>query len=316
MSADFVHLHLHSEFSLVDGAVRIKPLVKSAADAGMPAVALTDRANLFAMVRFYKACMASGVKPIVGADVWVRDAEDATRPYSLVMLVKNQTGYKNLTRLISRAYLEGQHLGKAMVDKDRISAESCEGLIVLSAAADGDVGRALISGNRELAESCLQHWLDIFPNNFYLELQRTDHPDDELCVHGSVELAQKFSVPVVATNNVRFIKPDDFQAHEVRVCIHDGRTLDDPRRPKNYTDKQYLRSAEEMCELFSDIPSALQNTVEIAKRCNIELSLGKSYLPDFPIPEGQTIDFFFSEESRKGLQQRLEKIFPEVEERE
>ena len=315
MSSQFIHLHLHSEFSLVDGTVRVKPLVSSVTEQGMPAVALTDRANLFAMVRFYKAAMAQGIKPVIGSEIWIRDPEDINKPSSLVLLVKNNEGYKNLTRLISRAYTEGQHLGKPMADYEWITSETASGLIALSAAAEGDVGRAIVSGNDELAVSRLQHWLGVFGDSFYLELQRTGHAEDEDCVHGSVKLAAEFQVPVVATNNVRFIRSEDFQAHEIRVCIHDGRTLDDTRRPKNYTDEQYLRSPEEMIELFSDIPSAIENTVEIARRCTIELTLGKNFLPDFPIPEGQTEAFFLSEESRKGLQLRLEQIFPDESER-
>ena len=312
----FVHLHIHSEYSLVDGTVRIKPLMSSLAEMGSPAVALTDRANLFAMVKFYRAALGAGVKPIVGADVWIQDKEDVTNPFSLVLLVKTTAGYKNLTRLISRGYVEGQHLGKAMLDYDWLTAETTEGLIALSGAADGDVGRAIVSGNEELAETRLQHWLDVFGDNYYLELQRTGHPDDEDNVYGSVKLAASHNVPVVATNNVRFIKQEDFQSHEIRVCINQGRTLDDNRRPKDYSDEQYLRTPQEMIELFADIPSAIENTIEIAKRCSIDLTLGKNFLPDFPIPEGQTEEQFFSEESKKGLKQRLEQIFPDENERE
>ena len=315
MTAQFVHLHLHSEFSLVDGTVRIKPLLNAVADQSVPAIALTDRANLFAMVRFYKTAMATGVKPIIGSEIWIRDPEDINNPTSLVLLVKNNDGYRNLTRLISKAYLEGQHLGKAMLDYDWITPESTAGLIALSAATEGDIGRAIVSGNLELARSRLKNWADIFAGNFYLELQRTGHANDELCVRGSVELAAEHQLPVVATNNVRFINQSDFQSHEIRVCIHEGRTLDDTRRPKLYTDQQYLRSPEEMISLFADIPSAIENTVEIAKRCTLELTLGKNFLPDFPIPPGQTEEFFFSEESRKGLQSRLQEIFPDEAER-
>ena len=311
MTEKFVHLHLHSEFSLVDGAVRIKPLIAAAKDAGMPAIALTDRANMFALVRFYTAAMAGGIKPVTGAEIWIKDDEDINNPASLVLLAKNNAGYKNLTRLISRAYVEGQHLGRAMVERQWMTAESTEGLIALSAAADGEIGRALISGNRELAVEHLRFYRQLFDSNFYLELQRTGHAYDELCVHESVQLAAEFNLPVVATNNVRFLKQEDFQAHEVRVCIHDGRTLDDNRRPRNYTDQQYLRSAAEMIELFADIPSAIENSVEIARRCSLDLTLGENVLPDFPIPEGQTEAGFFSEESRKGLQLRLESIFPD-----
>ena len=316
MSEQFVHLHIHSEYSLVDGTVRIKPLMSALAEMGSPAVALTDRANLFAMVKFYRAALGAGVKPIIGADVWIQDKEDVNNPFSLVLLVKTTVGYKNLTRLISRGYVEGQHLGKAMLDYEWLTTETTEGLIALSGAADGDVGRAIVSGNDELAEARLKHWLDIFGDNYYLELQRTGHPQDEENVYGSVKLASAHNVPVVATNNVRFLKQGDFQSHEIRVCINQGRTLDDNRRPKDYSDEQYLRTPQEMIELFADIPSAIENTIEIAKRCSIDLTLGKNFLPDFPIPEGQTEEQFFSEESKKGLKVRLEQIFPDEDERE
>ncbi|MES9967970.1 MAG: PHP domain-containing protein, partial [Sedimenticola sp.] len=308
MQKQFVHLRVHSEYSLVDGLVRIKPLVGEVAKAGMPAVAITDQSNLFALVRFYKAAMAAGVKPICGVDAWIRDPEDPNNPYRMVFLAQNNTGYRNLTELVSRSYREGQHLGRAMMEREWLGPDTCEGVIALSGGRLGDIGRALLAGNRQDAEELLQEWLAIFGDRFYLEIHRTGRPDEEDCLHASVELAQAMAVPVVATNDVRFLGGRDFEAHEVRVCIHEGRTLDDPRRPKNYSDQQYLRTPEEMYELFSDIPEALENSVEIAKRCNIELTLGKNFLPDFPIPKGMTIEEFFSAESYKGLEWRMERI--------
>lgn len=315
MTDRFVHLHIHSEYSLVDGTVRIKPLLAAIAQAGMPAVALTDRANLFAMVKFYRAALNSGIKPIIGADLWIRDPEDIHHPFSLVLLVQNQTGYKNLTRLISRAYLEGQQHGMAMLEKDWLNPTDCDGLIALSAAADGDIGRAIVAGKNELANSRLQFWQSLLPDRFYLELQRTGHTRDEICLQGSLELALQHQVPVVATNNVRFQQQEDFQAHEIRVCIHQGRTLDDSRRPQDYSEGQYLRTPAQMCELFADIPSAIENTLEIARRCSIELTLDKNFLPDFPIPAGQTEAEFFSSQSRLGLADRLLQLFPDEQQR-
>jgi DNA polymerase-3 subunit alpha len=308
MTHQFVHLRVHSEYSLVDGMVRIKPLVGGVAKAGMPAVAVTDQSNLFALVRFYKAAISQGVKPICGVDAWIRDPEDANNPYRMVLLVQNNIGYRNLTRLVSRSYREGQHLGRAMMDREWLDTENCQGLIALSAGRAGDVGRSLLSGNTEDAGRNLDHWLNIFGDRFYLELHRTGRVHEEECLHATVALAQKTGTPVVATNDVCFLSGKDFGAHEVRVCIHEGRTLDDPRRPKNYSEQQYLRSPKEMAELFSDIPEALENSVEIAKRCNLELTLGENFLPDFPIPDGMTIEEFFSAESYRGLGQRLEKI--------
>ncbi|MEJ2611383.1 MAG: DNA polymerase III subunit alpha [Candidatus Thiodiazotropha sp.] len=307
MPASFVHLRVHSEYSLVDGLVRVKPLVKQVAENGMPAVALTDQSNMFALVRFYQAALAAGVKPIAGVDAWINNPDDVNTPYRLVLLVQNQAGYKNLTRLVSRSYREGQHLGKPLMERAWLAGNT-EGLIALSAGRHGDVGRALLAGNHAEAERLLKQWLELFGDRYYLELHRTGRPDEERCLHDSVALALDYGVPVVATNDTHFLHREDFDAHEVRVCIHEGRTIDDPRRPKNYTEQQYLRTPEEMQELFSDIPEALQNTVEIAKRCTIELTLGKNFLPDFPIPEGMTIEEFLAAESHKGLEWRLQQL--------
>jgi DNA polymerase-3 subunit alpha len=308
MQPQFVHLHVHTEYSLVDSIARVKPLVGQVAESGMPAVAITDRCNLFALVKFYRAAMAAGVKPIVGTDVWIRNPEDANQPFSMVFLVQDDVGYLNLKQLVSRSYQQGQHLGRAMIDSAWLNAESTRGLIALSGGSQGDVGRALVAGHPELAASKLDYWLSLFADRYYLQLVRTGREQEENCVHASVKLAAEKSVPVVATNEVVFLQSADFQAHEVRVCIHDGRTLDDPRRSKRYSEQQFLRSPEEMAELFQDIPEALENSVEIAKRCNLEMNLGENFLPDFPVPEGMTMDEFFRAESRKGLEQRLVQV--------
>jgi len=308
MVQKFVHLHVHSEYSLVDGLVRIKPMVKATADLGMPAVALTDQSNLFALVRFYKAATTTGVKPITGVEVLIQNEDDHNKPFHLILLVQNRNGYLNLTELISRSYREGQHLGRATMSIDWFTEETTQGLIALSAGRNGDVGRALLAENLPAAESHLSRWLALFGDRYYLQLVRTGRENEEACNHASINLAISHSVPVVATNDVRFLRPDDFRAHEVRVCIHDGRTLDDPRRPKLYSKEQYLRSAEEMVELFSDIPEAIENTVEIAKRCNLEMTLGKNVLPDFPVPESYTMEGFLRHKSRDGLEWRLKGI--------
>ncbi len=318
MQPTFIHLRVHSEFSLVDGIVRIKPLIGAVRDAGMPAVAVTDQSNLFSMVKFYRAAIAGGIKPIIGADCWLHNEQDANQPSRVLLLVQTFKGYRNLTRLISRSYQEGQHLGRPMLDWEWLHG-NCDGLIVLSGGRDGDVGRQLLSGNKELARELLDRWLGLLGDRYYLEVNRTGRLLDEDCLHASVELSLATGVPIVATNDVRFLTPDDFDAHEVRVCIHDGRTLDDPRRPKNYSPQQYLRSPEEMAELFSDLPEALANSVEIAKRCNLELTLGANYLPEFPVPEGMTVDQYTVQEAQKGLESRLQQILdqsdPDYEER-
>ncbi|GGK66293.1 DNA polymerase III subunit alpha [Amphritea balenae] len=303
----FVHLRLHTEFSLVDGLVRIKELVGAAKDMQMPAVAITDQVNLFALVKFFKATTGAGIKPIFGSDIWIEnEAEPESEPTRMTLLVMNEMGYRNLMELVSLAYEKGQNVQseKAILKKSWISEKSA-GLIALSGAKEGEVGRALQQGNGP-GRKALEEWQNIFPNRFYLEVQRTGRAGDEDCVHASVQLAHETCCPLVATNEVMFIKPEDFEAHEVRVCINQSRTLEDPNRPKNYTEQQYLRSPEEMVELFSDIPSAISNSVEIAKRCNSELDLGTYYLPKYPIPAGKTMDQFFADVSWKGLEDRLE----------
>jgi len=308
MNFAFVHLRLHTEYSLVDGLVRIKPLAKAVSEKGMPAVAVTDQSNLFAMVKFYRAAMAQGIKPIIGVDIWLASDDEPNQPHRLTLLCQNNDGYRNLTELVSRTYTEGQHRGIPVLQPDWLKGH-CEGLIALSGGREGDVGRALLAGDAVRVQACLDRWQQYFPDRYYLELQRTGRPEEEDYLHAAVALAQSADLPVVATNDVRFLQTGDFEAHEARVCIHDGRTLDDPRRPKNYSEQQYLRSPEEMLELFSDIPEALENTVEIARRCNVELTLGKNFLPDFPIPDGLTEAEYFRQESKKGLEARLDKLF-------
>jgi len=275
----------------------------------MPAMAMTDQSNLFGLVKFYKTAIAQGIKPIIGAEIWLENESDPQRPYSLVLLCQNQTGYKNLTELLSRGYTEGQHLGKAIIKNEWLTDMS--GLIALSAALRGDVGQMLLSNKKELAEKSLQHWLQLFPGRFYLELQRTGRSREEQYIQAALDLAEKFQVPVVATNDARFLQAADFEAHETRVCIHDGVVLEDPKRARLYSEDQYLRSAEEMSALFSDIPEAIENTIEIAKRCNVTLTLGKNFLPDFPVPEGMTTESYLVYMAEEGLQERLAILFPD-----
>lgn len=303
----FIHLRVHTEFSLVDGLVRVKELVAAAKNAGMPAVGMTDQTNFFGLVKFFKAATGNGIKPICGADIWVENNDEPTsEPYRLTLLVRNAQGYLNLMELISQAYAEGQNTipDMALVKPEWVEAKS-QGLIALSGAKRGEVGRAIVAGNGQEAE-ILQNWMRVFPDSFYLEIQRTGRANDEQIVHASVELAKQYGCPLVATNEVMFIKEDDFEAHEVRVCINQGRTLEDPTRPKEYSEQQYFRSQEEMIELFSDIPSAVQNSVEIAKRCNIEIEIGTYYLPKYPIPEGMLMDDYFRQVSFEGLEERLD----------
>jgi len=304
MQPTFIHLKLHSEFSLVDGIVKIKPLVKRLLELNMPAVAITENANLFSLVKFYKTATGQGIKPIAGADVLLVNPDDAANPYRLTLLVNNHAGYVTLTELISKAYQEGQHQGVPLLKLEWL-VDNHAGLIALSGAMTGDIGKALLADNVEAAKRQAAFWSALFPDSFYLELQRVGKPDEERYIAAALDLAVALDLPVVATNDVRFLYSKDFQAHEVRVCINQGRVLDDDRRPKDYTNQQYLRSAEEMAELFADIPEALANTVEIAKRCNLTLTLGKNFLPDYPVPEGMTLSEVMSQEALKGLEERL-----------
>ncbi|MFK5894955.1 MAG: DNA polymerase III subunit alpha [Pseudomonadota bacterium] len=308
MSIPFIHLNLHSEYSIVDGIVRLKQLTKNLTELAMPAVALTDQNNLFATVKLYNQCISSGIKPIIGADVWVKSLTGPA--YRLILLCKNNQGYLNLKKLISQSYLIGQENDKPIISQQWLF-ELSEGLIILL-GKESDLGVCLLKQNKEALQQILSNYTKIFSNNtLYLEIQRTGRADDEAFLHLAVDLSTKFNLPLVATNAVRFIKEDDFHAHETRVCVSQGYVLADPKRPKEYSPQQYLRSTEEMVKLFQDIPEALLNTLEIAKRCNVTIELGKNYLPDFPIPDNLTMDEYFRQLSHQGLEQRLKILLDE-----
>ena len=304
----FVHLRMHSEFSLIDSMIRIKPLMKTLQAEQMPAIALTDQSTMCGMIKFYKAAQSVGIKPICGCDVYIAEnAETDASTSRITLLAMNAQGYLNLTELVSRSFQEGQADGKAILQKQWL-ADKNQGLIVLSGAAQGEVGRALINRGVEDAQQILHFWTGVFGDRFYLEVQRTGRQYDEDCLVLSVQLAHAAQVPIVATNDVMFVSAEDFEAHETRVCINQSMTLDDPRRVKAYSNQQYLRSTEEMQTLFADLPSALANSVQIAKRCNLDIELGKYSLPNFPVPNGMTMDEFFSKVSREGLDKRLKVI--------
>ena len=305
----FVHLHVHSEYSLVDSTVRIPALLEACASAAMPAVALTDRNNLFGMVKFYSKALAAGVKPLIGADIDLRNPDDPANPYTLILLCQDLDGYRNLSRLLSRAFLEGQQRGMPTVDRDWLTPAAVTGLLALSGGLRGDVGQALVNGHERAAAERLAAWRELFGDRYYLELIRTGRPGEEACVQASIALAAAHAVPVVASNDVRFVEADGFYAHEARVCIREGRSLADADRPRVYSERQYLRSPQEMVELFADVPAALANTVEVAKRCNLDLTLGRSVLPAFPVPEGQDEAVFLEAEARRGLERLLAEKF-------
>jgi DNA polymerase-3 subunit alpha len=298
----FVHLRLHSEYSVSDGIVRIDEAVERAQADAMPALALTDAGNLFGMVKFYTAARAAGVKPVIGADCWLENAADRDKPFRLLLLCASRAGYLRLCDLLSRAWLRNQHRGRAEIARDWL--QDSEGLIALSGAAAGDVGQALASGHGEAAERLAREWASVFPGRYYLELQRAGQPHADALVARSVALASRLALPVVATHPVQFLDTQDFRAHEARVCIATGHILGDQRRPRRFTAEQYFKRQDEMARLFADIPQALENSLEIARRCNLAIELGKSRLPAFPTPGGASVEDYLRQQAHAGLKKR------------
>ena len=321
----FVHLRVHSEFSITDGVVRIDDAVAAAEKDGMGALALTDLSNLFGLVRFYSAARSSGIKPIAGADVWVSNPQDPDQPYRLLLLVQNHSGYLNLCQLLSKASLENQTRGRAEVDLKWFSEPASKaedkatkrtlayGLIALSGGRCGDVGTALLAGQEEQAKEAALRWAKLFPNTFYIEVQRGGHPQDEKQLQLACHLASELDLPIVATHPVQFMQRSDFTAHEARVCIAEGELLGNPRRTRKFNEEQYFLSQEEMEKRFADLPVALANSVEIAKRCNLSLTLGQPRLPDFPTPPGISLDDYLLQQSEIGLKRHMERNFPNPE---
>jgi DNA polymerase-3 subunit alpha len=312
----FVHLRLHTEYSLLDGIVRVPELMTAVAAARMPAVALTDQSNLFAMVKFYKEAQSAGVKPVIGVDAWIREGQRELRgaapgtpgetPSRVVFLCQNLVGYRHLTELVTRSFLEGQQRGAPMLERAWLQREMLGGLIVLSGGPEGDIGRAFARGKDEEAARCLERWQALCGDRFYLEVQRTGRAGEQVYTEAVLDLAQVRGVPALATNDVRFLTRAEFEAHEARVCIHDGAQLADTSRARRYSEEQYLKTPAEMAELFAEAPELLVNTVEVAKRCSLEIKLGASMLPAYPVPAGSTTEQFLRDESQRGLEQRLE----------
>ncbi|TEA78390.1 DNA polymerase III subunit alpha [Allopusillimonas ginsengisoli] len=311
--APFVHLRVHSEFSIVDGIGRIPELVKKAASDRQPAMALTDLCNLFGFIKFYKAARGKGLKPIAGADIWVENEQDRDKPYRLLLLVRNNQGYLALCDILTRAWLDNQYRGRAEVRREWLRNQA--GLILLSGGRVGDVGQMLEAGKVDEAGQLAQEWAREFPDSYYIELQRSGHDGDEAYVQAAMRLAAKHGLPVVATHPVQFLEEGDFRAHEARVCISEGEQLGNAKRVRRFTREQYLLSSEAMMQRFADVPSALANTVEIAKRCNLTLVLGKPQLPDFPTPDGITLDEYLAQLAEEGLAKRMQQLFPDEAER-
>jgi len=303
MSPRYVHLHVHSEYSLTDSTIRLPELVRRCVALGLPAVAVTDQSNLFGLVKFFRAAEAAGIKPICGADLWVQP--EGQGPHRITVLCQDREGYLALSRLLSRAYLEG-HAGDYVAIRPEWLAADHAGLIAI-VGRHSAFGHALAGGRLDAAAAALDELAAQFPERLYVEITRCGRDGEDAYATAAIALARRQDLPLLASNDVRFIDQEDAEAHEARVCIATGRVLEDPKRPREYTDAQYLKSPQEMAELFADLPDALENTIELAKRCNLELSLGTYYLPDFPVPEGHTLESWMREQSRQGLAARLEK---------
>jgi DNA polymerase-3 subunit alpha len=312
----FAHLRLHSEFSVVDSTCRIDEVVKAAAADGMPALAITDLSNLFGAVKFYKETRGKGVQSLIGAEIFLEGLGADTNATSRVLvLVQSTQGYLNLSELLARAWTQNVVKAQAVVKFSWLQ-ELSQGLILLSGAQAGPVGQALVQGDEARAADVALQLASVFPHRFYLELQRAGRPEDLAQVNGAVRLAARLNLPVVATHPVQFLRPDDYEAHEARVCISEGEILGNQRRVRKFTGEQYFKTAAQMCELFADVPSALSNSLEIAKRCNLTLVLGKPQLPNFPIPpvDGvvMSVDDYFRHVSHEGLKERLLHLYPDA----
>ena len=316
----FVHLRLHSEFSIVDSTCRIDDVVQAAADDQQPALAITDLSNLFGAIKFYKAARGKGVQPILGAEIFLEGLGVDPLALSRVMvLVQSPKGYLNLSELLARAWTQNLVKNNAVVKLAWLQ-ELSEGLILLSGAQAGPVGQALMQGDTSRAAEIALQLASIFTHRFYLELQRAGRPEDNAHVVAAVKLASRLSLPVVATHPVQFLTQDDYESHEARVCISEGEILGNQRRVRKFTRDQYFKSSAEMQDLFSDVPSALANSVEIAKRCNLSLVLGKPQLPNYPTPladgKPMPIEDYFRLLSVQGLEERLVHLYPDAAKRE
>jgi DNA polymerase III subunit alpha len=309
-SPSFVHLRLHSEFSVVDSTVRIDDAVAAAKQDNMPALALTDLANAFGLIKFYKAARAAGIKPIAGCDVWITHDAERDAPFRAILLAANRGGYLKLCEWLSRAYRTNQHRGRAELRREWF-AEGTDGLIALSGARHGDVGGALAQDNHPGAARFAREWAGAFPQRYYLEVQRAGHPEDDALVGVTVALAAELQLPIVATHPIQFLEAEDFRAHEARVCIAEGHILADTRRPRRFTTEQRFLSQAEMAARFADLPEALANSVAIAQRCNLEIPLGRNHLPEFPTPTGVGIDEHLRHEALAGLERRLAVLYPD-----
>ncbi len=311
----FVHLRVHSEYSIVDGTLRVDDAIDAAARDGMPALALTDLANMFGLVKFYRGARKAGVKPLIGCDAWLTHESSRDQPFRLLLLASSHAGYLKLCTWLTRAYRGNQHRGRAEIRREWFD-EGTEGLVALSGFREGDVGQALAQGNTAAAMAAARALAARFPGRYYLELQRAGHPDDDALCEATVRLATESGLPVVATHPVQFLRRGDFRAHEARVCIAEGQSLADPRRVRRFTPEQYFTTQDEMAQKFADLPQALANSVAIAQRCSTTIEIGRNHLPDFPTPAGVTLDQHLRDQSFAGLGKRLAQLYPDEAQRE
>ena len=306
----FIHLRLHTEYSVVDGLVRVGDAVKRAREIGMPAIGLSDLSNTFGWVKFYRAARGAGIKPIFSCDVWVTNAADRNRPSRVLLMVQHREGYRRLCELLTRAFQHNIHRGRAEIDPAWL-ADGTDGLLALSGGDFSNVAQAILDDKPDAARAAAEAWAALFPGRYYLELQRFGQPHTERLIDGLLDIGAMLNLPSVATHPIQFIAPDDFKAHEARVCIAEGMMLGDPRRPRPFTAEQYFKTPEEMAALFVDLPEALANSVDVAKRCNLTLELGQSKLPDFPTPDGMSLDDYMRQRSHEGLQERMAALYPD-----
>ena len=304
---DFVHLHVHSDFSLLDGLGKVKDLTESAAEMGMPALALTDHGVMFGMLHFYQAAKKAGIKAIAGCEIYIsprgmtqKDVKYDTRPTHLILLAETQTGYSNLMQIATAAQLDGFYY-KPRVDREFLAAHA-QGLVALSACGSGEVPRLLMDNRPRKARQAAEWYRDVFgPQNFFLELQEHDIPEMEPVNRALVEMSREASIPLVATNDAHYVRRDQANAHEVLLCIQTGKTMTDPSHLRMNNDSYYLKSPEEMGILFASVPEALQNTVAIAERCNVNLDPTGFHLPDIDIPAGYTPETYLRHLTETGL---------------
>jgi DNA polymerase-3 subunit alpha len=306
--ADFVHLRVHSEYSLIDSVLSVSSLMTGVPQLDMASIGLTDQGNIFAAVKFYRAALKAGIKPIIGVDFWIAATLEDRDPSRLTMLCMDASGFHQLSRLLTLSFSQGQYLGRALLLKEWLHADDLTGLLALSGGQYGELGQILLGSQPERAVEALRYWRTLFPERYYIEVQRVGRPQEHAYLPKATNLAAREGVPLVATNDVRFLTRQDFEAHETRVCIQQGRILDEPGRPRDYTEQQYLKCPEEMAALFPDLPEALANSVEIAKRCNFQMDLGNVCLPEFELPQEMTAVTYLREKAHGRLRTRLPQL--------